>query len=249
MLHPVVVEFHAVVQLLVLGGRVDGRVHGVEGHVHEPGLIAALGDPLQGFGGDELGGVAFFAEEFPVAVPGVLVGVAFAIFVRPRIRGAGEGAVAGVEAVGVRNPFRSRAEVPLAGEVRTVTGGLERGSEGQGAERHRAQVARAERLRAEAAGATSAHERRARGGADGLHIMPVELASLAHELVHVRGLAEAPVPADVGPAEVIGDDEQDVRTVRGGEGRQREQAGEEGASVHRGRCTLVSLRLVDRLFI
>ena len=62
--------------------------------------------------------------------------------------------------------------------------------------------------------------------------MTVEFASLAYELVHVRGLAEAPVPADVGPAEVVGDDEEDVRALRGGEGRQREQAGEEGASVH-----------------
>ena len=67
--------------------------------------------------------------------------------------------------------------------------------------------------------------------------MTIELASLAHELVHVRGLTEAAVPADVGPAQVVGYDEQDVRTVRGGEGRQREQAGEEGASVHEVRRT------------
>ena len=237
MLHRVVVEFHAVVGLLMFGGRVDGRVHGVEGDVHEPGLVAALGDPLQGFGGDELGGVAFFAEDFSVAVPGVLVGIILAVLVRPRIRRAGERAIAGVETVGVRDPFRSRAEVPLAAQVSAIAGGLERRGEGEGAERQRAQVARAERLRAEATGATPAHERGTGGRTDGLHVMAIEFASLAHELVHVRGLAEAAVPADVGPAEVVGHDEQDVRALRGGEGRQREQAGEEGASVHEVRRT------------
>jgi len=134
--HPV--EFHVVVGLLMFGGRVDGRVHGVEGDIHEPRLDAALGDAFQGFGGDELGGVTFFVEEFPVAVPGVLVGITFAIFVRPRIRRAGESAVARVETVGVRNPFRSGAEMPLAGEVRTVAGGLERRGERGRAEGHRA---------------------------------------------------------------------------------------------------------------
>ena len=232
MLHGVIVELHAVVGLLVFGRRVDGRVDGVEGDVDEPGLIAALGDVLQGFGGDELGGVAFFAEEFPVAVPGVLVGITFAIFMRPRIRRAGERAVAGVEAVGVGDPFRSRTEVPLATQMGAIAGGLEGRGEGRRAEGQRTEVARAERLRAEATGATPAHERGARRGADGLDVMAVEFASLAHELVHVRGLAEAPVPPDVGPAQVVGHDEQDVRSLRGGERRQREHAGEEGASVH-----------------
>jgi len=41
-----------------------------------------------------------------------------------------------------------------------------------------------------------------------------------------------PPYADVGIAQVIGEDDQDVRLVCGGQGRQREQTSEEGASFH-----------------
>ena len=120
MLHRVVVELHAVIEFLVFGRRVDRGVDGMERHVHEPRLFAALGDALQGLGGDEFGGVAFLAEEFPVAMPGIFVGITFAVFMRPRIGGAGECAVTGVEAVSVGDPLWSGAEVPLAGEVGAV---------------------------------------------------------------------------------------------------------------------------------
>jgi len=47
-----------------------------------------------------------------------------------------------------------------------------------------------------------------------MDVMLVELDALADEPVEGRRLGEPAVPADVAPAEVVGDDQQDVRPAR-----------------------------------
>ena len=68
----ILVERLARVELDEPIGYLDGDVDGGEGDVVEPRLFLAV-DPTDDLSGDEVGGVAFFVEEFFVSVPGAAV--------------------------------------------------------------------------------------------------------------------------------------------------------------------------------
>ena len=212
----VVVEADAVVQPLELVRRINRRVHRVEGNVEEPGFAvagrcgnSAVANPPLGLRRDQLGGVALLVEADAVAMPGVFVGAA-TVLVGPGVGCAGKRPVGVVEAIGVWAPLRPRAQVPLAGLVGGVAKRLQGRGERDGAWRQGAEVARVNRLRSKTAGVAAGHEGRPRGRADWLHVVAVELHPLADEAIHVGRLAEAAVPSDIAPAEVIGHDDEDV---------------------------------------
>ena len=136
---------------------------------------------------------------------------------------------------------RAGADVPLAGHEGGVTGGPENLGEGGGAavqlsfvsgERpglHHVADARLVRVEAGEQGGAG-------GAAAGGVVEAGETEAVFREGVEVRGLDLAAVAADVGPAQVIGEDDDDVRLFGGVEERGGEQeGGEDGkAEVHGG---------------
>jgi hypothetical protein len=49
--------------------------------------------------------------------------------------------------------------------------------------------------------------------------MAIQLDAFTHQSIQIRSLAKAVMPADVAPAKVVYDDEQDVRSRRHAHGR------------------------------
>ena len=216
-------EYHAGVEPLVFLGSIHRRVHRMKRHVDEPGhppafrIDPAIPNPADGLSCHQFGGVAFLLKKRSVAMPGVEE-LSRPIEVGPGIGGAGERAVGVVEAEGVGAPFRLRPQMPFATLRGLVAERLEGRRDGERAGGHRPEVVWLEGLRAEPARIAAAHEGRSRGRADRLHVVPVEFHALGHEPVHDGGFAEALMPADVGPAEIVGDDEQNVGPGGSGSG-------------------------------
>jgi hypothetical protein len=120
-------------------------------------------------------------------------------------------------------------QVPLAddgGAVARGTEGLGQGAFGQGQAVLRPGADDAD-LEAVAHGVAPGQEGGAGGGADGLDVELLQADAGGGELVDVRRLDFASVVADVLPAEVVGEEEDDVRPGGGvgscGEGEQEDK--------------------------
>ena len=217
MLRGIGVEPNTVVEPLERLGRIHWRVDGMKGGVQKPGppvtrgipQVRPIPDPPHRLGRHEFGGVALLVEPLSVAVPGVFVR-SIPILVGPRVGRAGERAVGVVEAVVVRPPLGPRAEVPLSGLESGIASGLEHGGERGRARRKGPAVAGRDRVGPESAGVAARQQCYSRGRADRLHVVAVELHSRADELIKVWRLAEAAVPADIAPAEIVGNDQENV---------------------------------------
>ena len=213
--------------------RLIRRVRGVEGEVEIERLVRALlVDVFHRVVADELGRVAFFADRLVVAEPVEHAGVA----VREVIQLADHRAVLVVEAA-LLGPILlvGVAEMPLADDGRLVAGLLEalRHEPLGGVEAVTRGAGDDDRLQAVAERIAPGHQRRARGRAHGLHVELRELRAARGERVEVRRLdVRAAVEADILPAEIVGDDVDDVgfvRRVSGDTGQgQRKKEGNEG---------------------
>jgi hypothetical protein len=133
------------------------------------------------------------------------------------------------------------AEVPLADDGGGVAGLLEGLSQGALLQRQAVLRPRAHDadLKAVAHRVAAGHQGGPRRRADGQDVELLQLRAGRGELVEVRRLVLALVPADVGPAEVIGEEDDDVRLgrLRVGEdrrGQEQKGAGAEGTSQRHG---------------
>src|SRR5438128_1582309 len=91
-------------------------------------------DPADGFGGDQVGDVPRFFEQFFVAMP-CLRERALLVAMIPRTDSASKRAVRMIEAKMVRPLFRQRAEMPLAGEAGVVADALQGSRQSDGVPR------------------------------------------------------------------------------------------------------------------
>ncbi len=88
-------------------------------------------------------------------------------------------------------------------------------------------------MRPEPARPSPAEQRRSCRRADRLDVVAVEFDAFLHQFVDDRRLELPAVIADVGPAEIVGDDEEDVGFLGGGEvGRERQEQEDNEGSVH-----------------
>ena len=200
----------------VLLRRLIGRVRRVEGQIEEErGGRVVLVDELHRVVAEERGRIALLLDDLVVAVP-----VDHAVLlVREVVDLADQRAVLVVEAalpgpvlpVGV-------AEVPLADDGGVVAGLLERLGQQPLVGRQAVGVAlrNDRRLQAVAQRIAPGHQGGARRRAHRLGVELLELRALGGELVEVRRLDVRAVEADVLPAEIVGDDVEDVGSAVGG---------------------------------
>jgi hypothetical protein len=246
------------VSVAVFLGRLIGCVGGQRREVEEERLSRVLGfDQLDRFVADKGRVVSVLLEEFAVALP---VDQPAALFGEV-IDLAHEVAVEVVEAAVLRPVLPiGMAEVPLAHHVGLVAGLFEGLGERALVDRQAVAVAREdhERLKAVTDRITARHQC---GAGRGAHRHAVEgLASRARsrELVEIRRLDLAAAIAEVGVAEIVGHDEDDVRSLvwprprpirrrwsaHRGRGQQGRTAGSRIATGPRGGVSIRRRRLV-----
>jgi AraC-like DNA-binding protein len=200
----------------VVLGCLIGCVGGGEGEVHEErgGGVVAL-EASDGVGTEELGSVAFLLDGVVVALPveDVVGGVGEVVDL------AEDGAVVVVEAALAGPVFAvGMTEVPFADHFGAVAGGFEEVGEGalRGVEAIGAFGGDDDGLEAVAEGVAAGHDGGAGGGAEGEGVELFQAGAVGGEVVDVRGFdVGAAVEADVFPAEVVGDDVEDVGFGRG----------------------------------
>ena len=190
----------------------DGNVHSGEGDIAEPGDSVPALHPLDRLPGDEVGDVAGLLDQLSVPVPGQGEFAAL-VTVVVGVDATGQTAVSGVEAELIGTELRGRAQMPLAEQAgvvatvsqqscqRLVAVGQHRGVAGNG------------RMGTEAAGVTAAQQGGAGRRAHRTHVVLQELDALGGEAVDVWGAYGGTVHAQVPPTEVVGQDEEDVRSV------------------------------------
>ena len=191
--------------------RLVRRVRGVEGEIEIERLVGVLRlDVFDRVVAEELGRVALLADRLVVAIP-----VEHAmLLVREVIQLADHRAVLVVEAA-LPGPILlvGVAKMPLADDRRLVAGFLEalRHEPLGGVQAVGGDGGNDGGLQAVAERITPGHQGRARRRAHRLHVELRELRALRGELVEVRRLdVRASVEADILPAEVVGDDVDDV---------------------------------------
>ena len=200
----------------VLLRRLVGRVRRVERQVEVEGLRrVALADVLDRLVADQRRRVALLLERLVVLVP-----VEHAVLlVREVVDLADQRPVLVVEAALFRPVLAiGVAEVPLADDRGLVAGFLERLRQRHFVRRQSVETGRRnhERLQPVAERIAPRHQARARRRAEGLHVELRELRAGRRELVDVRRADVRAVEAHVLPAEIVGEDVEDVRLARGG---------------------------------
>ena len=192
-------------------------VRGVEGEVEEEGFFGGgiAADELDGFGGELVGVVAFARDDDRrLVVEG--------LFYVPKAGCADEGTPEFVEAVRARPVFLGVADMPFADEAAAVAGGLQgfwdgdrgvvEGEDGDVA----AGVGAREFGHTDAMRVAAGQERGAggrahrRGGA-----VVRELHALLGEAVEVWRVDLRAVMTEVSPAEIVGEDHDEVRRALG----------------------------------
>ena len=199
------------VELELLVECLERSMRRVERHVEEqwfPSIL--LLDQPHGFVAEEHGGVAWIAVFLVVAVPVV----ATVALVGEVVEGAVIVPVLPIEASSRREVLGAEmTEVPFAADRRGVTGLPECLRESAFVERQSVLGPRPDDadLQTVAHRVTPGQQRRARGRADGLNVKLLQPRTSGGKLVEVRCLDLAAVPAHIGPAEIIGEEKNDVR--------------------------------------
>jgi len=201
------------------------RVHGVEGHVKKQRLIGGFFlNQANGFAGDEVRRVTFVTvyAVIPVPIKTTVAPVAKVVDVTVVV------AVLVVEAAARRGGSGiEMTEVPFGRDGGGVAGGLEH--LGQRAFLQRQAVLRAGAddadLQAVAHRVRPREQGRARRRTHGLNVKVLEFGAGGGEAIEVRGFDRGTVPADVGPAVVVGENENDIGARGGRRGRRRGETG------------------------
>ncbi len=147
-------------------------------------------------------------DQLLVAMPGPAERTLLVAMI-PRAHSPGERAVGVVEAKMVGSLLGQRAEVPFAGDAGVVADALQ-----STRKRHRLPGQRPLVLGigdAKPAPAAAGHQPGPRRAAHGSHIMLRELESLASQAIKLWRRRVAAMKGHVGPAQVVGHDEHDVR--------------------------------------
>ncbi len=135
---------------------------------------------------------------------------AFAVAMVQRAHRSIEAAIAIGETVVIRPPLGPAAHVPLADQGSVVTEAAQHFRHGQRFEGIGVIPARLRAVRSEAARIAPRHQSHARRRALRLDVVPVQLHALTREPVEMRRADVGCVIADVGPALIVGDDDEDV---------------------------------------
>ena len=227
------------VEPLEAAGRVHRSVHREVGDVDEPGLL--VGEPHEALGlpGHELGGApSRLVQARAVAVPGPLQ-LALAVGVLPGVGCPGQRPVGVVESH-LPGPVPGvEAHVPLAAQEGPVARLPEGPGQGHGVRGKGGGVGGGQGV--EARGVAAGHERRPGRRALGGDVVLAQLEPLRRQTVDRRSEGPAAVVAHVAPAEVVGQDEEDVGARFGrrrGESRRSPRQGQreedEETSRHQG---------------
>ena len=191
---------------------VQRRVHGLVGEVEEERSLPVLLEEAHGVRRQQVRGVhpvLVVRERLVVPVPG-LGELALAVPVVVHPDRAREGPVAGLEAEVVGAVVGRRSQVPLAAEVRVVAGRGHQVGHGRRPQGERGRVAGLHGGAPEAAGRAPGHEGHPRGGALGHRVVSLEEHAPGREGVQVGRDHRRVVGAEVGPALVVREDDQDV---------------------------------------
>jgi hypothetical protein len=222
----------------------EGEMGGIKGEVEEEGFrgAAGLGEEVEGVIGKGVGGI----EGAWLAVFGGGIGAGGAILGPARVIGfflpagikASEHPVEFVEAAVGGFDVELVVEVPFADHESVVTGGAEDFGESHGVGLESATIAGelrsavvGHRANAGLVGVEPGEERGTGGTAPGGVIELRETEAVIGEGIEGWGLDFAAVTAEVRPTEVVGEDEEDIRSGwRGGrgEGMQTREAGQQG---------------------
>ena len=204
-------------------------VRSVEGEVEEERFFGRdiAADELDGFGGELVGVVAF-------ARHGDRRLVVERLFYVPKAGCADEGAPEFVEAVRARPVFLGVTDVPFTDETAAVAGGLQRFGNGDRGVIERedgdvaAGVGAGEFGHADTMRVAAGHERGAGGRAHRRGGSVVrELHALLGEAVEVRRVDLRAVMTEVSPAEIVGEDHDEIGRALGGGGEGKAERGVE----------------------
>ena len=178
-----------------------------ERQVEEKRGCAERLNPLDGFGGDEVGDVPRLLDKRFIAMPGAAK-LTLLVTMTPRTHPAGERTVAMIEAKVVGPLFRQRAEMPLTDQRRSVPHRLERPRERDGVPPIRALVLRSGHSETRRIAATQ--QRRARRTANRIDVMLRQFHPGSGEPVEVRRRHVASMKRHVRPTEIVSQNKNDV---------------------------------------
>src|SRR6056297_1657196 len=156
----------------------------------------------------------------------------FLIAVAPGGDSAGQGSIAVVKSVMVGAPLWFRTEMPLTGETRFITTSLQRFGKRHRIPRQSPLVGRCGDP--EPTPVTPGQQTGTGRAAYRGDVVLRELEVIGCQLIQVRSWSVAPVKADIGPAQIVRDDEHNVRDVsKSLRGEKQEQATENHALAHK----------------